>query len=69
MRIEVRKFSVHGKIYTLAEYGLFMLEKSYQESDGVTKNPYIMSEKEIEDFAIDLLQERMFEDEEVFECV
>ncbi|MFP6002022.1 hypothetical protein [Bacillus subtilis] len=48
---------------------MFMLEKSYQESDGATKNPYIMSTKEIEDFAIDLLKERMFEDEEVFECV
>ncbi|WIT27850.1 hypothetical protein [Bacillus phage SPbetaL6] len=64
-----RKFSVHGKVYTLVEYGIIMLEKSYKESDGATKNPYIMSKKEIEDFAIDLLKERMFEDEEVFECV
>ncbi|MGG1347609.1 hypothetical protein ABE197_13095 [Bacillus subtilis] len=69
MRIEVRKFSFNGKIFTLTEYGLFMLEKSYQESDGATKNPYIMSKKEIEDFAIELLKERIFEDEEVFECV
>lgn len=69
MRIEVRKFSVHGKVYSLVEYGKLMLEKSYKESDRATKNPYTMSNKEIEDFAIDLLQERMFEDEEVFECV
>ncbi|MEC2403284.1 hypothetical protein ABES35_16590 [Bacillus subtilis] len=64
-----RKFSVHGKVYTLVEYGKHMLEKSYKESDGATKNPYIMSKEEIEDFAIDLIQERIFEDEEVFECV
>ncbi|MCY8063867.1 hypothetical protein MOC76_16375 [Bacillus spizizenii] len=67
--VKERKFSVHGKVYTLVEYGKHMLEKSYKESDGATKNPYIMSKEEIEDFAIDLLKERMFEDEEVFECV
>lgn len=60
---------MHGKVYTLVEYGKLMLKKSYKESDGTTKNPYIMSKEEIEDFAIDLLKERMFEDEEVFECV
>ncbi|TWG61222.1 hypothetical protein [Bacillus subtilis] len=67
--VNERRFSVHGEVYTFVEYGRLMLEKSYKESDGATKNPYIMSKEEIEDFVIDLLKERMFEDEEVFECV
>jgi len=63
----VRTFSIHGKTYSLCEYGLFMLNKTYRESEGYTQNPAEMSKSEIEEWALELLEDRMLEDEEVYE--
>lgn len=62
----MRTFIVDGTLFTTESYGKFILKKQYEESCGATQDPKL-TKQQIENFGLATLQERMMEDESVYE--
>ncbi|NOL36822.1 hypothetical protein [Bacillus safensis] len=62
-----RKYSVDERTYTLLEYGKEYLEKTYKETNGASIDPRTLTDEKIMSRGLEFLNERMMEDENVFE--
>ncbi|KIL12213.1 MAG: hypothetical protein ACQEWR_08865 [Bacillota bacterium] len=62
-----RKYSVDERTYTLLEYGKEYLKKTYKETNGASIDPRTLTDEEIMSHGLEFLNERMMEDENVFE--
>lgn len=63
----MRTFNVDGTLFTDQSYGEFILNKQFEESAGTTINPEELTEEQIREIGLQTLQDRMFEDENVYE--
>lgn len=64
-----RKFYVDGKIYSLFEYGYTRLMDFHKETGGESVNPDDMSRQDIEEWALETLEDAMKheENEDIYE--